>query len=461
MSPRDYHWLAPVQRMIGLLILSLQVSFSPLATAFHDGSDESQHLDLYSAEDDEVQLFDHVVYLTNEESEELFSFVSGQDETEPGSPFLTLYLESLPLSLEGLNSGNILAAAVTPPESLYHDLWDDTLWQPNAKERLAWDGLLHHVNALEEIDDGWQLRLERAVLADAIKQGTLVVEASTMIRSREEMFGLEPYIYQEGGHYRKVSWNTANMHCTPGRFQVDTVENIELPYGVNADIAYSAVLHMTYALMFDNGQTEHAELDAEICQAGSLKLRADNEVDKEWLLWKGRSRPKVFRVGWLPIVARAGGSLTYGLNASAELEQQDPILLKHHLQRQVSRSQGSWSLTGPELTPPAFHVPDPSLYTDVETTSKLVPKLEVILYGLAGPYIQAAGTTTLGWHSDPSGPSLRAGLTLQAGIQQAHPVITLCQQGECEKTLGNCEWEWDFDQLAFNGPGCEWGERLE
>ncbi|CAM3968347.1 hypothetical protein VRRI112168_08260 [Vreelandella rituensis] len=454
MSLRDGRLLTRSQRLIGWLILTLLASFSPLASAFHDGDDQPQHLDIYSSDDDEVQLFARVVPLTAEASEEFFAIVSGQGETERESQ-LTLYLDLLPSSLDGLSTGDVLAAAVTPPERLYHEPWQDTLWQPSAKERLAWDGLLHRVIALEEIDDGWQLRLERATLADAIEQGTLIIEAKTMIRSRNEMFGLEPHIYAEGDHYRKVGLHTAELHCTPGRFQVDTVERIVFPYGVEADIAYSAVLHLTYALTFDNGQVERVELNTDICQAGSLKVRVENEVDEEWLLWKERSRPTVFRVGWLPIVARAGAGLTYALETGAGFRQQEPVLLKHHLQRQTSWSQGDWRFDGPELTPPAVHVPDPSLYIDVETTSKLIPQLEIILYGLAGPYIQAPGSTTLGWHSNPSGPSLHANLTLQAGIQQTHPVISLCKQGDCEKILGSCEWQWDFSHHAFNDRKCE------
>lgn len=457
MLPRNCRRFTRSQRLIGWLILSLLASFSPLATAFHEGDDQPHHLDLYSASDDEVQLFDHVLPLTTEESEELFSIVSRQGETERDTQ-LTLYLSLLPSSLDGLSTGDILAAAVTPPESLYHDPWQDSLWQPNIKERLTWDGLLHRVIALEEIDDGWQLRLERVTLADAIKQGTLVIKAKTMIRSRNDMFGLEPYIYAEGEHYRKVSLHTAELHCAPGRFQVDTVEGIELPYGVEADIAYSAVLQLTYELTFDNGQLERVELATDICQAGSLKAHVEHEVNEEWLLWKDRSRPKVFRVGWLPIVARAGASLTYGLAAGAGFRQQEPMLLKHHLQQQASRSQGSWQFDGSSLTPPAIHVPEPSLYIDVETTNKLVPQLEIILYGLAGPYIQAAGSTVLGSHSDSAGSSLRANLTLQAGVQQTHPVISLCRQGDCEKILGSCEWKWHLNQPTFYDRECGWGE---
>lgn len=462
MSSQAYHHHHVIaERMRVLLLFALLVSTSPLATAFHGGDDdrEPQHLDIYSAEEDEVQLFDNVVYLTEKESEEFFSFVIGKNETSLEDFQLTLYLERVPSSLKELRKDDILVAAVTPPESLYHFPWDDTPWFESVNERLAWDGLLHRVIAVEETDDGWRFQLEQATLADAIERGTIIIKASRMIRSiqegEEEMFGLDPYISQEGDHYRKIRLHTTDMHCTPGRFQVDTVENVEFQDGIEADIAYSAVLHMIYEFSFDSGQIENAKLGAKICQAGSLALRAAHRVDKEWLLWKDKSRPQVFRVGLLPIVARAGGSLTYGLNTSAELEQQDPIFLKHHLQRQANRSQGIWSLSGPELASPTIHIPDPSLYIDVEATSKLVPQLEVILYGLAGPYIQASGATTLGWHSAPSEASLRAGLTLQAGIQQARPVVSLCQQGECEKTLASCEWDWDFDQLAFGTPRCE------
>lgn len=69
MSPRECCKFARSQRLIGPLILALLTSFSPVAAAFHAGDDQWQHLDLDSADDGEIQLFDHVVSLTNDESE--------------------------------------------------------------------------------------------------------------------------------------------------------------------------------------------------------------------------------------------------------------------------------------------------------------------------------------------------------------------------------------------------------
>jgi hypothetical protein len=439
----------------------LLAPLSPTTSAFHGGDDdpETYHLELYSAKGDEIQLFEHVVHLTEAESDELFSLVSGQVESAAVSPQLTLHLERRPSSLDGLGSGSILAAAVTPPDTLSHPPWEDAPRYVNVTDRLVWDGLLHRVISLEEDSEGWRLQLEQATLADAIKQGTLVIEASRMIRSieggDEEMFGQEPYIYQEGDHYRKVSLYTSDMHCTPGRFQVDTSVYVDSENGMEAVIEYSAVLHMTYALSFKGGHLENAELASEICQMGNITLWVNQEIDNEWLLWKDRSRPKLFRVGWLPVVARAGGSLTYGLATSGEVKPREPILFRHHVQRQVSRSHGNWNITGPELAFPTVAAPDLSPSIEVQATSKLVPQLEVILYGVAGPYIQAEGAVTMVSNLAPADYSLQAGLVLQAGIQQDNEVVSLCPLGECEKTLNDCEWNWDFDQNAFSGPVCK------
>lgn len=458
MLTRD-HYLATSKHVVCLLLFMLLVPLSPTTSAFHGGDDdpETYHLALSSDEGDEIQLFENVVHLTEAESNELFSLVSVQDESAARSPQLTLYLERRPSSLAELGSGNILAAAVTPPETLIHQPWEDATRYVSVNDRLVRDGLLHRVISLEEDSEGWRLQLEQATLADAIKQGTLVIEASRMIRSLEDdMFGQEPYIYQEGDHYRKVSLHTPNMHCTPGRFHVDTSVYIDLPNGNEAEIGYSAVLHMKYALSFKNGQLENAELASEVCQMGSITLGVNQEIDNEWLLWKDRSRPKLFRIGLLPVIARAGGSLTYGLATSAEFKPREPILFRHDVQRQVSRSHGNWNIiTGPELAFPAVAAPDLSPSIEVQATSKLVPQLEVILYGVAGPYIQAAGSVTMVSSLAPPNYSLHAGLVLQAGIQQDNEVVSLCPLGECETTLNDCEWGWDFDQNEFSGPVCK------
>lgn len=460
MFSRGQSFLSTFRQFICLLTLALLASLGPNAFAFHDGDDDPFHLDLYPAEEGEFHLLGHVVYLTETESEELFSLASGQVENVPEATQLTLYLERLPSSLEGLIIGDILAAAVTPPETLYHDPWNDAPRFENVSERLAWDGLLHRVIALEEVDDGWKLQLEQAALADAIEHGTLITEAQMRIRSlsEEEIFGQGSYASLGNGHYRNMSLSSSGRHCETDSLQeVEIVENIKLQDGVEADIAYHAELHMTYALSFEDGQIENAELTAEICQDGSLKLLAANEIDHEWLLWKDRSRPKVFRVGLLPVVARAGGSLAYGLTTGTTLEQKVPMEFRHHLQRQVTYSQGNWRVTDPEFVPPTIRIPAFSPSIELQATSRLVPHLNVILYGLAGPYIQASGAVTMGASSSSVSPefSLNTGLTLKAGIQQDNAVLSLCPLGECEKTLSDCKWDWDFDQGAFSGPRCE------
>lgn len=72
------HYLVTFKHIQCLLLIALLVKFSPMANAFRGGGGDyvSYHHDLYSAEGEATRLFEHVVNLTESESEEHFCLVN-------------------------------------------------------------------------------------------------------------------------------------------------------------------------------------------------------------------------------------------------------------------------------------------------------------------------------------------------------------------------------------------------
>lgn len=349
-----------------------------------------------------------VLVLKAKRSAELFDAVV--DIESLGDEAFELVIESPPNFLDPLEPGWRLVAATDEP----------LLPLGRAESQLVESGLLVHVKALDNDDDGTlRLSLEPAELEDVVEDGTLTIIAVERVTSEEEDFPVErllghstppagrwlPATFQEQGWEPCPSEATAYEH----------EKTLYFTPSASAQFQYQATLALKRQMTFEGGRLTEARLEGRLCQGTEITPRFEEQFNAEESIWS-RQKGLFYRmVGWVPIMLAVNAKLDAVLATSASLTASDPIRLHHDSAGGLLLQDGDWELQ----QRPSRHQPLrlPSLMPDASLDASLAlkPRLELILYGSGGPYLEASAATNATWQPDRQ-PRSDLSLTLVGGL---------------------------------------------
>lgn len=334
------------------------------------------------------------------------------DETTGEEIGLTIGFDRKPKSLESVEKGWFIVAGITRNEK-------DWRHRPSSSERFIEEhGLLAKIIHIYEEDDRWTIKLEHASLEEVIEEGKIYIRVySEVVSGDDDFFGTEP-------EWRFVRTSAADRGIDTCDISDDALRfERQVPLGENskAKITYAATMALNKELKFAGGRLVEAEFHAEICQDAKMHLEWNNPDNRlQGSLWKRSSRPKLFWVGWLPILVEARSSLGYSLEAESRFKMDPMFGLSSRVSSGVVLVDGQW-------TPGKFEekrelIPGKPA-SSIKVTSGLTPRLDLILYGTGGFFIEANAGASLFWNhgeKDVAGklePALFAGLSyrLKAG----------------------------------------------
>lgn len=349
-----------------------------------------------------------VLVLKAEQAAELFDAVV-DIETKDDEAF-EMVIESPPSFLDPLEPGWRLVAATDEP--LYP--------LGRAERQLVESGLLVHVKALDNDDDGtFRLSLEPAELEDVVEDGTLTIIVVERVTSEEDDFPVERLL----GHAAPPAgrWLPATFQergwqpCPPEDTAHEYEKTLYFKPSVSARIHYQAVLALKREMTFKGGRLTEAELEGRLCQSAEITPRFEERLKTEETIWSRQKGPYYRMVGWIPIMLAVSARLDAVLDTSAGLTTRDPIRLHHDSAGGLLLQDGDWQLQ-PQ---PSQHQPVrlPYLMPDatIDASLALEPRLELILYGSGGTYLKASTATNATWQPGRQ-PRSDLSLTLLGGL---------------------------------------------
>lgn len=177
---------------------------------------------------------------------------------------------------------------------------------------------------------------------------------------------------------------------------------------------------MKKKLKFRKGKLVSATLDAIICQEGATALHVENAIEGLGMtLWEKSSKPQVFWVGgWLPVVVQAKTSLDYNVTANAKFKS-DPLFTGAFTvarRYEFKNGQEPYSDNIPNRNIPEMLLESGSVEGTVHVSSALIPKLEVVLYGVGGPFIKGSAMASADWHTNTGATQEKLDLSLGVGL---------------------------------------------
>lgn len=327
----------------------------------------------------------------------------------------TLIFPWRPQALENLRDGwRLVAASDHYPRSIGH---------PAAP--LYRQGIMARVISISERNGRWALELEHVGLETIIESGSLSITASMRIASSDKSFPVESP--SEDRYSSEWRWLDAGFHadaqgpeCLPGDLTAELDALIPLSSIAEVEARYLGTLAFERRWEFQGGELETARLEGHVCQASQLKLTIGDAINEVVPLWHRTYGPTFHMVGWLPLMLEVKGKLGFRITLSSQLALQDPVSLHHEATGTIVLEDGDWQWASP---PAQRGVPlaAPPLRVDakIDAGLGLLPRIELILYAMAGPYLQAEASRTLSWQ--PSTPleetlgfSLTGGMTHRA-----------------------------------------------
>ncbi|ERS87947.1 hypothetical protein [Halomonas sp. PBN3] len=325
----------------------------------------------------------------------------------------TLIFPWRPSALETLQEGwRLVAATDHLPPSASHPA-----------SPLYRHGIMARVVAITPEANRWVLKLEGVQLEEIIESGSLSITAAIRIASSDASFPDER-LFPEGRFNPEWRWLDASFHgretsptCHPGDMTADLDATIPLSSFAEIEARYLGALSFEHSWQFQGGELTSARLEGEVCQASQLRLTIGQKIDKLVPLWHRTYGPTFHMVGWLPLMLEVKGKLGFKLDLSSELTLVEPLTLHHEAKGTLVLEDGDWDWASPP-SQESMHLPAPSsgVTSAVDISLSLLPRMELVLYSMMGPYLQAEASRSLCWQPSTSlevsqGFRLAGGLT--------------------------------------------------
>ncbi|WP_163575271.1 hypothetical protein [Halomonas faecis] len=349
-----------------------------------------------------------VLALNAEESAELFDTVV--DIESLGDEAFELVIESPPSFLAPLEPGWRLVAATDEP---LHPLG-------RAERQLVNSGLLTHVKALDSDDDGTlRLSLEPAELEDVIESGTLTIVAVERVSSEEEDFPVETLLGKAippAGRWLPAAFQERSWEpCPPDDTALAQEKTLYFTPSASARIHYQATLALKREMTFEGGRLTEAQLEGRLCQGAEITPRFEESFKEDKPIWTRQKGPYYRMVGWVPIMLTVNTRLDAVLESSARLTTSDPFRLHHDSAGGLRLQDGDWQLQQRPSSRQPLRLPSPMPEASLDASLALEPRLELILYGSGGPYLEASAATNATWQPGRQ-PRSDLSLTLTGGL---------------------------------------------
>lgn len=375
-----------------------------------------------------------VLALDTHDSAKLFDAIVDIDSL--GDDAFELVIESPPSFLEPLAAGWRLVAATDAP---LHPLG-------RAEWQLVNSGLLGRLTALNS-DDGGTLRLslEPTELEDVVEDGTLTIIVVERVTSEADDFPVESLL----GNAPPTTgrWLPAIFHergwepCPPEDTAFEQEKTLYFTPQASAKIRLQATLALKRQMTFEGGRLKEAQLEGRLCQGTEITPHFEEQYQRDEPVWTRQQGPFYRMVGWIPIMFSVNARLNAILTTSGRLTTSDPILLQHDSAGGLLLQNGEWQLQqrpSQHLDP---QLPSLKLDTRLDASFAFKPRLELILYGRGGPYLEANATTSAVWQPD----------------QQIRSDLSLILLGGL--TYRNSLWSDDWEDEALEPALYRWPEK--
>lgn len=284
----------------------------------------------------------------------------------------------------------------------------------------------------DDADNCVELRFSHVGLGDVIKRGVLRIRSEVPIRSDDECFDdrlsiisaetgslesasveLGCSIPEQGPLPREPSLEPSiAMAPIPTMLQVANTQwasevcrergdwsrelhmrdgTLKLLNGaVEFDLEYRALLILSQTLRFEPSGVD-GDVSMALCQFGKAGLKLVDALHEALIpLWVKGSGPHYVQLGWLPLVYSTTARLDLGLSSEAKIEISPFVTFnsaeRYHVVFADSVSQdGGSKMSRLKVTPGALA----NINTEIQVTTRLLPVIQVNLYGVAGPFAGA------------------------------------------------------------------------
>ncbi|MDR5903035.1 hypothetical protein [Halomonas icarae] len=324
----------------------------------------------------------------------------------------TLIFPRRPKALEALREGWRLVAATNyrHPST------------PHPALPLYRHGLMARVVTIASQEGRWSLELEHVELKEIIESGSLSITAAAHFASSDEGFADER-LFPEGRFYPEWRWldasfatDTQDPECLPGDLTADLHTTFALTAIAEVEARYVGTLALEHSWEFQGGALKSAQLESYVCQASQLQLTIGDNIEEVVPLWHRSYGPTFHMVGWLPLMLEVKGKLGFRLMTSGELALGDPLISLHEATGILTLKDDNWDWASPpSQSGMEFSYPRLRMDSKVEASLGLLPRLELILYSMTGPYMQAESSRTINWQP-PAPPEASRSFSLMGGI---------------------------------------------
>ncbi|KPQ24669.1 MULTISPECIES: hypothetical protein [unclassified Halomonas] len=331
-----------------------------------------------------------VLALDSHDSAKLFDTVDNIDSL--GDDAFELVIKSPPSFLEPLAVGWRLVAATDAP---LHPLGQ-------AEGQLVDSGLLAHVAATDTDEDGTlRLSIESAELGDVVEDGTLTIIVVERVTSEEDDFPVESLLGKAPsatGRWLLTTFQDRSWEpCPPEDTSFEHEKTLYFTPQASAAIRLQATFALKRQMTFEGGRLKEAKLEGRMCQGTEITPSFEEKLQRDETIWLRQQGPFYRMVGWLPIMFTVNARLNALLSTSGRLSISEPIQLHYDSAGALQLQNGKWQPQprhsqhqGPEL-------PSLMLNSSLNASFALEPRLELILYGTGGPYLEANATTSAVW----------------------------------------------------------------
>lgn len=251
------------------------------------------------------------------------------------------------------------------------------------------NGLLAKIDFVDP-DRRW-ITLKNASLEDVIKKGKITIRVALCTNLEKGSGDSQP-------HVAMVS-SMPELSCdTKSRgYRANASGKVVFEKGVDLHYQYGSLFILQQHYKFDKGKIVSAELTGEYCDDGSVGFYASKQFKQELDIWQKRLGPYTRFISWFPIVI--GANVKTGLQAksSAAVDWNPLFGYQNHLKGDRRYRRGKWS-GGVKSGDLEFQVDSPPA-TKATLEVGLTPRLDIVLYGTLGPYLEgrlgAKGATEL------------------------------------------------------------------
>jgi hypothetical protein len=268
-----------------------------------------------------------------------------------------------------------------------------------------------------------RLTLGEASLAEVIQDGQLDLEAHMVITSSDAPRKIGLHEGSEGSFLKKVATEGAQtsprIHFDLSSWTYNYQKSILFPSSkpssttTSVEVRIAIKVDYKLSLIYKGGILQDVEASATSCQTADLDFDAKSKFKFDRIrIWNKETPPRVFTIGWLPVIVKGIGSLYAEASSSADVKAK-LLQSKSAVDVGACGPPGKLLVRRPKVEGPEVNGPQIK-DAKIEIEGSLIPELTVEFYGAVGTTLRAKTTARV---AASAGNRFTYSLNLVAGVE--------------------------------------------